>query len=87
MFFQVLGEDEDVVDVYAYNAAADEILQDVNHHGLESGWAVSHAIQHYQWFKESSVTLEGHFPFLPFLDSDVLVAQSDIEFGEVFAAA
>jgi hypothetical protein len=51
---------------------------------LEGGQAVRHAIQHYQWFKQSSVTPKGHFPFIPSLDLDVLVAPSDIEFGEVF---
>jgi hypothetical protein len=37
MFFQVLGEDEDVIDVYTYNAAADEILENIIHHSLELG--------------------------------------------------
>jgi hypothetical protein len=52
MFFQVFGEDEDVVHVYAYDAVADEVFKNVIHHSLEGGWAVSHAIQHYQWFKQ-----------------------------------
>jgi hypothetical protein len=47
MFFQVFGENEDVVDVYAYNAMTDKVLEDVIHHSLEGSQAVSHAIQHY----------------------------------------
>jgi hypothetical protein len=87
MFFQVFGEDEEVVDVYTYNATADEVFKNVVHHSLEGGRAVSHAIQHYQWFEQPSVTPKGHFPFISFLDLDVLVAPSDIEFGEVLGAA
>jgi hypothetical protein len=87
MFFQVFGEDEDVIDAYAYDAVADEVFKNVIHHSLEGGQAVNHAIQHYQWFKQSSVTPKGHFPFISFLDSHVLVATSDIEFGEVLGAA
>jgi hypothetical protein len=44
VFFQVLGEDEDVVDVYAYDTMTDEVLEDVIHHGLEGGQAISHTI-------------------------------------------
>jgi hypothetical protein len=87
MFFQVFGEDEDVIDVYAYDAMADEVFKNVAHHSLEGGRAVSHAIQHYQWFKQPSVTPKGRFPFISFLDSDVLVAPLDIEFGEVLGTA
>jgi hypothetical protein len=82
VFFQVLGEDEDVID-----AVIDKILEDVIHHGLEGGWAVSNTIQHYQQLKEPLVTLKGHFPFVAFLDLDVLVAPLDIKFGEVFGTA
>jgi hypothetical protein len=44
MFFQVFGEDEDVIDVYAYDAMADDVFEHVIHHSLEGGWAISHAI-------------------------------------------
>jgi hypothetical protein len=44
MFFQVFGEDEDVINVYAYDAVADEILENIIHHSLEGGRAVSHAL-------------------------------------------
>jgi hypothetical protein len=87
MLFQVFGEEEDVVNLYAYDTVADEVLENVIHHSLEGGQAVSHAIQHYQWFKQPLVTPKGCFPFISFLDSDVLVAPLDIEFGEVFGAA
>jgi hypothetical protein len=86
MFFQIFGEDEDVVDVYAYNTMADEVFKNVIHHSLEGRQAVSHAIQHYQGFKQSLVTPKGCFPFISFLDPDVLVAPLDIEFGEVLGA-
>jgi hypothetical protein len=87
MFFQVFGEHEDVVDVYTYDAATDEVLEKVIHHSLEGGRAVSHAIKHYQWFKQPLITPKGHCPFISFLDSDVLVTPSDIEFSEVFGTA
>ena len=86
VFFQVFGEDEDIINVYAYDTAANEILENIIHLGLEGGWAVSHAIQHYQRFKEPSVTPKGHFSFVTFLDSDILVAPLDIKFGEVLGA-
>jgi hypothetical protein len=33
------------------------------------------------------VTPKHHFPFVSFLDSDVMVAPSDIKFGEALGAA
>jgi hypothetical protein len=37
VLFLVFGEDEDVVDVYAYDAMTDEVLEYIIHHGLDSG--------------------------------------------------
>jgi hypothetical protein len=44
MFIQVFGEDEDVIYVYTYDAVADEVLENVIHHSLEGGQAMSHAV-------------------------------------------
>ena len=65
--FLVFGEDEDVIDVYAYDTVADEVFKNVIHHSLEGRRAVSHAIQHYQGFKQSLVTPKGRFHSSPSL--------------------
>jgi len=47
VFSKGLQVDQDVIKVDAYQALHDEVSEDVIHHGLEGGWAISEAKEHY----------------------------------------
>jgi len=86
MLFHRLCEDEDVVQVDTDHTFGDKVLEDVIHHSLEGGWAVSETKEHHQWFKKRSVGAEHGLPFVTFLDMDIIVPPADIELGEVACA-
>ena len=46
MFFHCFYEDEDVIQVNTDYTFRDEVLEDIIHHGLESGRAVGEAKEH-----------------------------------------
>src|ERR1700685_2626882 len=83
MFFHCLCKDEDVIQVDTDHVFSDEVLEDVVHHGLEGGWAVSETEEHHQWFEKPSVGVECSLPFITFLDTDIILPPADIELGEV----
>ena len=64
----------------------DEVVEQVVHHGLKGRRAVGKSEIHHQWFVESAVCPESSFPFIAFLDSDIVVSPSDIELGEEFGS-
>jgi len=51
MLFFCLGKDQDVVQIDLHNVFRYEISEDVVHHSLEGGWAVSHFKEHHQGFE------------------------------------
>ena len=53
---------------------------------MEGGGAVHEAKEHDLWFKESTVHVEGGFPFISIADPHIVEAPADIQFGEVFCA-
>lgn len=52
------------------------------HHCLEGGRGVSQSEEHDRRFEQSSVSLECRLPFVPFLDTDVVVTPSNVHFGK-----
>ena len=54
---------------------------------MEGCGAVCESKVHYQWFKKSALCPESSFPLVTFLDADVIVAPSDVQFCEVPRAA
>src|SRR5882762_8703340 len=86
MLFHCLCKDENVIQVDTDHTLSDEILENVIHHGLEGGWAVSETKEHHQRFRESSVGAECSLPFITFFDTDIVVPPSDIQLGEVSCA-
>ena len=87
MFGDILGEDEDVVQVDDHLSFGDKIGEDGVHHCLKGGQAVAQAEQHHQGFEESSVSPEGSLVLISGLDADIVVAPADVEFGEIVCAA
>jgi len=51
MLFLHLGKDQDVVQIDHHNAFYYEVLEDVVHHGLEGGRAISYSKEHHQGFE------------------------------------
>jgi hypothetical protein len=49
---------------------------------LEGGWGVGEAEEHDSWFEEAFVSDECHLPLVLFLDVDVVVSPSYVEFRE-----
>jgi hypothetical protein len=87
MLFHCFCKDEDVIQVDTDHTFGNEILENVIHHGLESGWTVSETEKHHQRFEKSSVGVECGLPLITFLDSDIVVTPMDIELGEVACAS
>jgi len=53
---------------------------------LKTGRQVGHPKEHYFWFKEPSLCLEGSFPFVSFADPDIVVSPAYVKFAEDFHA-
>jgi hypothetical protein len=51
VFLQLIGEDENVVEVYRDDAFCDQVLEDFVYHRLEGGWTIDEAEVHDQGFK------------------------------------
>jgi len=86
MLFHCLCKDEDVIQVDTDHTLGDEILENVIHHGLKGGWAVSET-------KKTSPEVQrvlgwcGMQPsFITFLGTDIVVPPLDIKLGEVSCA-
>ena len=86
MLLESLGVDEDVIEVYANDSLCNQIVEDVIHHCLECGRAVSQTKEHYQGFKESAIGPKHCLPLISFLDVHVVVASTDIQLGEIACA-
>src|SRR5258708_30712356 len=78
------GVDEDVIHVTNGFIAIDKGVEDVVHHHLEGGWQVAQSKEHDKWLKESLVHGEGHLPLIPFLQSDIVEAPTEVQGGEPF---
>jgi len=66
------SKDQDVVQVNHYDTFRYEVPEDVVHHGLEDGRAISHAKEHYQGFEQASIGPEGCLPLVFGLNVDVV---------------
>ena len=73
-----------VVHVYQSFAFVDKLHELVVDHGLERGGGVHEAKEHNRRFEQSIACLECHFPFVAFLDPDVVVAPADVELCKPF---
>ena len=83
--FLGFGGEEHVVHIDNHDSFFDHIFENFVHHGLECGRRITHAEEHYCWFKQSSVHFEGGFPFISFLDPYVVISPSDVQFGEILS--
>src|SRR5258708_27224996 len=76
--------DEDVIHVANGFIAVNKGVENVIHHCLEGSWQVAQSKEHDEHLEESSVCGEGHLPFIPFLQLDIVEAPTEVQGGEPF---
>ena len=54
-------------------------MEEVVHHGLESGQGIGESEKHHHWFKRSSIGLKSGLPLVTIADSNVFVAPLDVK--------
>ena len=82
MVLHCLGGDENVIHIDEYKSCINKILEEFVHHRLEHCRGVGKTKEHHQRLKHSFVHLEGSFPFVTFLDSNVVISPSHIKLGK-----
>jgi len=84
MFFDSARIDQDVVDIT--NAEDVKVFaESIIHESLGSSRSIGEPKGHNEEFKQSITSPQGSFPFITFLNSDLVKASSEIESGKVFA--
>src|ERR1700761_5407973 len=83
VFFEVGVIDEDIIHVDRYLPFSYEVCEYRVHKGLEGGRAVGHSKVHYFGFIQSAIGYYCTLPFISFSDTNIVIAPSDIKFGEV----
>ncbi|KAG5348178.1 hypothetical protein C0989_010882, partial [Termitomyces sp. Mn162] len=83
VFLQRFGVDENVIKVHTHYTLCNEVPEDVVHHGLEGGQAVSETKEHNEQLKQFLVGLEGHLSLISFLNAHIVVTPLDVQFSEV----
>ncbi|KNZ76364.1 hypothetical protein J132_10643 [Termitomyces sp. J132] len=83
VFLQHFGVDEDVVEVHAHYTLCNEVPEDVVHHGLKGGWAVSETKENNEWLEQCPVGPEGCLPLVSLLNVHIVVTPPDVQFSEV----
>ena len=86
MFDDVATEDEDVVEVHGDLAFHDEVLEDVVHKRREGARRVGQPKEHHSRFVEPSIGNKGSLVLASFLDTNIVVAPSNIKLGVVLCA-
>ena len=84
MFFHSHQENQNVIHIYQDLLRSDQILEDMVHHGLESHRTICQTKKHNKGFKKTTIHTECSFPFIPLLDSDIIVSPSNIKLREYF---
>jgi len=83
MFLKVSVIDEDIIHVDCYLSFSYEVREYRVHEGLEGGWAVGHTKVHYFRLIQSLISDYCPLPFITFVDANVVVPPSNIEFCEI----
>src|SRR5713226_6776705 len=78
--------DGQVVHINGHPSLCNLPTEDHVYHHLESGWRVGESEEHNCRFEESFRSKECHFPFVSFLNADIVVSPAYVKFGEEGAA-
>jgi len=82
-----LRKDQNVVQVHYDDPFCYDGSEDVVHHSLEGSGAIGHSEKHYEGFKETTVGVEGCFPFVSRLDVYIIETPADVQFCEIPGSA
>ncbi len=83
---QVLGEDQDVIEVNGYFALGDQIAEDVVHHPLGCGGRVCEPEEHDGGLEQALVCVECGLLFVSSSDLDIVVSPTNVELHKVFGS-
>ena len=72
VFFQHLGKDENVIQVYNHDSFYYEIPKDIIYHNLECDRTVYYAEKHYKRFKKTMVSIKDSLSLINRLDVDIV---------------
>ena len=78
-----IGVDAKVIHIDLQPEFCNHISKDMIHESLECGWSITEAEEHNCWFKQAKGSDESCFPLVQFLDGNVVISPSNVEFGEV----
>src|ERR1700733_108125 len=87
MFSNGLREDEDVIEIDAYHALVNEVLEDVIHHGLEGRRGVGESKEHHQWFEQAMICAKCSLPFVALLHLHIVVPPSHVKLCEILCTS
>src|SRR5258708_29409951 len=86
LFFGVprssLHVDGEIVHINRHPLLSDFSTEDHIHHHLEGSGGIGQAEEHNRWFEEAFWGKERCFPFVSFLDTNIVVPPMYVEFGE-----
>jgi len=80
-------KDQNIIQVHYNDLFCYDGSEDVVHHSLEGSRATGHSEKHYKGFKEATVGVEGHLPFVSRLDAYIIETPADIQFCEIPGSA
>ena len=83
--FFIFGEDEYVVKVY-HDVDIKDVAEYVVHEVLEYSWGIGESKGHDLIFEEAITSPECCFPFIAFSNTDIGIADPEIDFGEMLGS-
>ena len=84
MIRKVIAMQENVVHIDFKPSFINFLAENIIHHVLKCGGRVAKSKEHDHWFKESTIGFESCFPFISFLEIDVVIAPADVQFSKPF---
>ena len=78
MLLNCPGKDQNVIQIYYYDAFYNKILEDIIYYCLEGSRAVCHFKEHYQGFKQISISTKDSLLFISRLDLYIVESLLDV---------
>ena len=87
MLLFCLCKDQNVTQVHYDDPFHYDGSEDVVHHSLEGSRVVGYSEKHYEGFKETTVSVEDHLPFVSGLNVYIIETPADVQFCEIPGSA
>ena len=78
MLLNCPGKDQNVIQIYYYDAFYNKILEDIIYYCLEGSRTVCHPKEYYQGFKQVSIGAEDSLSFISRFDLYVIESLPDV---------